>query len=79
MAKIYSQEKDYTSFCAALPNLLEEHRGEVAVFHNQELVRCCPNMSEAVHFGTEQFGEERFIAQTIEPETSTPVSFSLAV
>ena len=74
----YDQNADYDFFVEQLPALLDDHLGQVALINRRKIVGYFDTMQDAVGAGIEKFGPERFIAQEILADDSTPIVYSLA-
>ena len=74
----YDQNADYDFFVEQLPALLDDHQGQVALINRRRIVDFFDTMQDAVDTGIEKFGPERFIAQEVLADDSTPIVYSLA-
>ena len=74
----YDQNADYDFFVEQLPALLDDHQGQVALINRRKIVDYFDTMQDAVDAGIKKFGPERFIAQEILADDSTPIVYSLA-
>lgn len=70
---------DYRAFQSDLPALLEKHKGEVAVYHDKIRVGVFETFEDAAKFGVEHYELGNFIAQKVEPQTPSSISYSLMV
>ncbi len=67
----YDVERDYKAFLADLPALLEEHNGEVVVYHDGRRdveIGTFPTLNAALDAGTGVHGYGNFIAQSVAPQ-----------
>ncbi|MFN7975090.1 MAG: hypothetical protein U0166_22510 [Acidobacteriota bacterium] len=65
------------AFDAKLPELLEEHRGEFAVFKDGAVVALFPSYAEAYATALRRFGHEApFLISEIAEQTTAPISIS---
>ena len=74
----YDQNADYDFFVEQLPSLLDDHQGQVALINRRQIVDYFDTMQDAVDAGIMKFGPEKFIAQEIVADDSTPIAYSLA-
>lgn len=66
------------AFDAALPQLLEEHSGEIVVFANGELWKLFGRYETAYRDALAEFGTEgHFLLSEVKERPAMPVSFSL--
>ena len=77
--EVYDQRRDYDAFREALPSLMKSHSGEIVVMHDCKPVRFFTDMEAAVRFGTQEFGDQSFIAQPVNDDAPTVLSYSLAI
>ena len=70
---------DYGAFQSDLPSLLRSHKGEVVVYHDKTRVGVFDTFEDAARFGAERYELGNFIAQKVEPQTPTRISYSLMV
>ena len=75
----YDQELDYEAFLGKLPSLLHDHKGEVVVIHDCQVICFFSSMLDAVCFGDDEYGAGMFIAQEVLDDSPDIVSYSLAV
>ena len=75
----YSQSDDYEFFLDRIESLMERCPGRFVVIHNRGLVREFSTLTEAVHFGREQYSMGRFIAQEVRNDGPTTISYSLMI
>ena len=74
----YDQNADYDFFVEQLPALLDDHQGQVALINRRKIVGYFDTMQDAMDAGIQKFGPERFIAQEVLADDSTPIAYSLA-
>ena len=74
----YSQKDDYEFFVEQLPDLLEQHRGRIALIRKHKVIKLYDSMETAVLAGAKKFGPAQFIAQEITDDEPLPVSYAMA-
>ncbi len=70
---------DYGAFRSDLPSLLETNANKYVVYHDKTNVGLFDTFDEAAMFGVEHYELGNFIAQKIEPQVPTEISYSLRV
>lgn len=69
--------EDYKAFETLLPDLIQDHHGQIVVVHSRRVIDFFPSMEEAVEFGDQTYGAGEYIAQLVVYEEPTVVSYSL--
>lgn len=75
----YDIDGDYAVFQEELPELLAEHPGKVALYHDHARVGLFNTFDEAVQFGVKTYELGNFIAQPVEQQVPNRLSYSLMV
>ncbi len=60
-------ERDVSAFAGALPELLKENFGKVALVHEGQVVQVCESMEDALRLGYQEFHREPFFVKEIAP------------
>lgn len=69
--------REQAAFDRALPDLIRQHAGEVALFHDGEPVAFFPDVATAYEDALGRFGLDRvFLIATVEPKRDETASIS---
>jgi hypothetical protein len=68
-------ERDVLAFACALPDLLKDSFGKIALVHEGQVVQVCDSMEDALRLGYQEFRKDPFFVKEIAPipdESSLP-------
>ena len=63
---MYSQIEEWRGYLSREDELIEQHLGKAVVLRDGKVQHVCDGIAEAVAWGTEQYGDEQFIARRID-------------